>query len=210
MAATLIMAVNISSSDTAYSESGAAWIEISSANDYLIFSNGSSVVADGQSIPSQAELNTAGIILNGTQQIVSKYFLADVSEDVLYDIDLMGNTTGRYVLAFDFDDATATEPVLELWDDSNLNTITGTTLGAGTASNSWWRGITTTTSAPSAEWAGSKLAGSGTGNYLNLNAGGGALAAAKTLYCNLKIIIPASATTGTNATPVFACKFTSN
>jgi len=210
MAAVLTIAVNVSSSDTEYSESGASWVVISSANDYLVFSNGSTTVADGQSIPSQAQLSSAGVVLTGAQQIVSKYFLADVSADQLYELDLMGNTTGRYVLAFNFDDATATEPILELWDDSGLDTITGTTLGAGTPSNSWWRGITTTAGAPGSSWTGSTLAGSSDGHYLELNNGSGALAVADTLYCNLKIVIPASASTGSNATPVFAVKYASN
>ena len=122
----------------------------------------------------------------------------------------MGNTTNRYVMAFIFDGATATEPVLELWDDSDLDTITSTTLGAGTPSSSWWKGICTTSGAPGSDWTGSALAGSGSGYYLSLNNGGGALAAADVLYCNLKVVVPASATTGINATPVFAVKFTSN
>lgn len=208
--ATLTIAANVSSNNTPYSESGAAWIVVDSTNDTLIFSAGSDTVADGETIPTQSEYNQAGVILTGVQQIVSKYFLADASANMIREIQLMGNTTNRYVLAFDFDDVTATEPVLELWDDSNLDTIAGTSLGAGTASSSWWRGITTTSSSPSADWTGSTLAGSSSSHYLNLNASGGALSGAKTLYCNLKIVIPASAATGLSATPVFAVKFASN
>ncbi len=37
-----------------------------------------------------------------------------------------------------------------------------------------------------------------------------ALSGAQVLYCNLKIIIPATATTGINETPKFVVKFTSN
>ena len=208
--ANLVIAANISSNNTAYSESGAAWIVISSANDKLIFSSGSDTVADGLAIPSQSEYNRAGVVLTGSQQVVSQYFLEDASAGILRRIQLMGNTTSRYVLAFDFDASTATEPVLELWDDSNLNTVTGTTLGAGTPSSSWWKGIVTTTSTPGSNWTGVSLAGSSTNHFLNLNDGSGALATADTLYCNLKIVIPASAASGVNTTPVFAVKFASN
>jgi len=208
--AALTMAANISSSDTAYTESGAAWVVIDSANDVLIFTAGSDTVADGEPIPSQSDYNRAGVLITGSQVIVDTYILADASANMLREIQLMGNTTGRYVLAFDFDGSTATEPVLELWDDSNLNTVTSTTLGAGTTSSSWWKGITTTSGAPTIGWTGSTLAGATSGHYLNLNNGSGALAVATTLYCNLKIVIPISATTGVNSTPVFAVKFASN
>ena len=206
----LTIAVNISSNDAAYTSSGAAWITVSPANDYFVFSNGSSSIADNQSLPSQSQLQQAGIVLNGTQQIVPYYFLADASLNRLWDIDNMGNQNKRYVMAFSFSAATASEPVLELWDDSNLNTIAGTTLGAGSPSNSWWRGVTTTAGLPGTNWTGSSLAGSGDGNYLLLNNGSGALSAATNLYCNLKIVVPASATTATSATPVFAIKYASN
>ncbi len=208
--AALTVAINVSSMDIPYPSSGAVWVDLAPASDYLVFSAGSDVVADNLTIPTQSQLNQAGVVLNGSQQIVDEYFLADVSVNKLKSIDLMGNTTGRYVMAFDFDDSTASEPVLELWDDANLNTVTGTTLGAGTPSNSWWRGITTTAGAPSADWTGSTLAGASDGHYLLLNNGGGALSAAQTLYCNLKIVVPASAATGTNAQPKIAIKFASN
>lgn len=207
--AILQMVANIGAVDSPYA-SGASWVVIQPTADYLVFTAGSATVADGQPLPTQSQLNQAGVILNGTQQIVSQYFLADFSANLLRSLDLMGNTTGRYVLAFDFDDSTASEPVLELWDDTNFNTINGTTLGAGTPSNSWWRGITTTAGAPSSNWTGSTLAGSSASHFLYLNNGSGALSTAKTLYCNLKIVIPASASTGSNNTPVFVCKYSSN
>jgi hypothetical protein len=210
MSTTLTIAVNTSANDVEYTESGSTWEIISTANDYLVFSNGSTEVADGEDLPTQSELSSAGVVLNGTEQIVPYYFLADVGDNVLRQIDLMGNTTNQYVMAFVFDGATATEPVLELWDDENLNTITSTTLGGGNAANSWWRGITTTTAPGSASWVGTHLAGSGSGYYLNLNDGNGALSVATTLYCNLKIVIPSTATTGASVTPKIVVKFTSN
>lgn len=208
--ATLTVALNVSALDIPYPSSGAVWVDLAPASDYLVFTNGSDVVQDGWPLPTQSQLNQAGLVLTGVQQIVSQYFLADASANMLKSINLMGNTTGRYVMAFDFDGSTASEPVLELWDDANLNTVAGTTLGAGTPSNSWWRGITTTSAAPSASWTGSTLAGASDGHFLYLNNGSGALATATTLYCNLKIVIPASAATGINATPKLVCKFASN
>lgn len=208
--ANLSVALNISSNDTAYTASGAAWVAMATASDYLVFSAGSDTVADAQSVPTQAQLNQAGVVLTGVQTTVSKYFLADISLDRLWDIDLMGNQNKRYVMAFIFDGSTATEPVLELWDDSNLNTVANTSLGAGTPSNSWWKGVTTTDGLPGSDWSGSALAGSSDGHFLYLNDGSGALAAAGELYCNLKIVIPASATTGINETPVFVVKYSSN
>jgi len=208
--ANVTIAVNTSSSDVEYDGSGATWDNILVGTDYLVFSAGSTTVDDGHSIPSESDYIAAGILLTGSEVVVARYFLADIGVNTLKEIFLMGNTTGRYVMAFSFSAATATEPVLELWDDSDLDSVTSTSLGAGTPSNSWWRGITTTAAAPSADWAGSYLAGSTEGNYLNLNNGSGALSVADILYCNLKVVIPSFITTGTSATPVFAVKYASN
>lgn len=202
--------VNATNEDVTVDESGVDWFELDLSNDSLIFSNGSDVVADGLPIPSQSQLISAGVVLTGVQQVVPKYFLADVSANLLREIPLMGNTTGRYVMAFEFDGATATEPVLQIWDDSTLLTIDGVTLGAGIASNSWWKGITTTSGAPSSNWSGFSLAGSSSSHYLLLNNGGGALSGAGILYCNLKIVIPASASSGVSVNPVIVVKYTSN
>lgn len=201
---------NVSSSDQPLNTSGVEWVQFEEGSDQLIFSNGSTEVADGEDSPTQAELISAGIVLTGSEIIVPSYFLLDNSANELKSIDLMGNTTGRYVLAFDFDDATASEPVLEVYDDSNLNTVTSTILGGGTPSQSFIRGITTTDSAPSTNWTGSRLAGSTSGNFLYLNNQNGALTGADVLYANLKVIVPASQTTGFSANPVLVVKHLSN
>ena len=208
--ANVTIAVNTSNSDVEYDGSGSTWDNMLPGVDYLVFSAGSTTVDDGLPIPSQADFINAGILLTGDEIIVDRYFLADVGVNLLKEIFLMGNTTNRYVMAFSFDAATATEPVLELWDDSDLDTVTSTSLGAGTPSNSWWRGICTTAAAPGVNWIGNYLAGSTEGNYLNLNNGSGALSGADILYCNLKVVIPSFVTTGTSATPVFAVKYASN
>ena len=206
----LTIYANTGTSDQELGTSGAEFTEFSVGNDTLIFSAGSNVVKDGEPLPSQSDLIQAGVILSGAEQIVPDYFLADLSDDELKEIHNMGNQDKQYVMAFDFDAATASEPVLEIWDDSDLDSIDNVTLGSGTPSSSWWRGITTTSSSSGSNWTGSRLAGSGSGYFLELNDGNGALSGADTLYCQLKIVIPASASAGGSATPIIAIKYTSN
>jgi hypothetical protein len=208
--ANLAIHINVSPTDSPLNTSGVDWVEFSEGNDQLIFSKGSPEVIDGGDTPTQQELISAGVVLAGSEIIVPEYFLLDQSANELKSVDLMGDTTGRYVMAFDFDDTTASEPVLEVWDDINLNTVTGAMLGAGTPSQSFVRGITTTASAPSASWTGSRLAGSTSGNFLYLNDQFGALTGATTLYCSLKVIVPASQTIGFSGEPVFVVKWLSN
>ena len=113
-------------------------------------------------------------------------------------------------MGFYFDGATASEPVLEVWDNKDTNTYNIIALGEGSALNSWFRGITTTDGLPGTNWVGSKLAGAGEGYYLLLNNDNGPLDEAGTLYCNLKIVIPSTITAGGTVTPVIVCKYTSN
>lgn len=206
----LIVAVNTGTADLEYGVSGAEWIDVSPANDTLIFSAGSDTVKDGEPIPSQNQLIQAGVVLSGAEQIVPKYFLADVSANLLREIHLAGNQDKRYVFACVFDSATASEPVLEVWDDSNLNSVDIPELGAGTPSSSWYRGIVTTDSSAGTDWTGSRLAGSSDGNFLWLNNQNGALSGADNLYFQFKIVIPATATSGSSAVPVFVVKYLSN
>jgi len=206
----LTIYANTGLTDQEYDTSGAEFTEFSIGNDSLIFTAGSNVVKDGEPVPSQADLIQAGVILSGAEQTVALYLLQDISADELKEIHLMGNQDKRYVLAFVFDASTASEPVFELWDNSSLNSITGITLGSGTPSSSWWRGITTTDALPGSNWTGSRLAGSGSGYFLSLNDGNGALSGADVLYCQLKIVVPASATSGGSANNTFVVKYTSN
>jgi hypothetical protein len=210
--ANLAVFANTGSGDIPLNGTSADFTQIDPNNDVLIFSAGSDVVKDGEPIPSQSELIQAGVVLTGSQIIVDKYFLSDLNANLLRETELMGNQDAQYVLAFDFDDLTASEPVLELWDDTNLDTIDNITLGAGTATNSWWRGVATTSGSPGANWApgGITLAGSSDGHFVFLNNENGALPSATTLYANLAIVIPASAITGGSVNPIFAVKWLSN
>jgi len=203
---------NVDSTDSAYGTSGVDYVEFSEGNDKLIFTNGNTEVADGEDIPTQAELISAGVILTGVETEITTYLLQDQSANELKDIPNMGNVNKSFVVAFDFDDVTASEPVFEVYDDDNLNTATGIMLGNGTPSSSFIRGITTTYSNPGSDWVvtGTRLAGSSDGNFLYLNDGNGFLTIASTLYCNLCIVIPASRTTGFSASPVFVCKWLEN
>lgn len=205
----LTVYVNHDTDDLPLGTSGVDWIELSIGNDFLVFSNGTvGVVEDGQPIPSSFQLSQAGVRLESIEKIISLYLLADISDDELKEIHNMGNQNKRYVMAFDFDAATTSEPVLEAWDDSDLDSIDATVLGAGTPSNSWYRAITTTDGLPGTDWVGSNLAGSSDGHFLWLNNENGALASADTLYCNFKVVVPASQTAGGAESPVLVVKYT--
>jgi hypothetical protein len=208
----LITHVNVDTQDQPLNTSGVDWVEFSEGNDQIIFTAGNTEVIDGADIPTQAELISAGVILTGSQIILDDYLLEDASENLLKSIDNMGNVDKQYVLAFDFDAVTASEPVLEVYDDTNLNSADGTMLGSGTPSASFIRGITTTSSSPGSNWitSATRMAGSSDGNFLYLNDQAGFLTGADTLYCNLAVVIPASQTTGFSATPVFVVKWLEN
>ena len=210
MATQLIIAVNNDTQDQEYGVSGVEWTDIDLANDYIIFTAGSDTVKDGESLPSQDDLNQAGVVLDGVGKTVDVYLLADYDANELKEIHNMGNQDKRYVMAFSFDGATASEPVLEVWDDSNLNTTNSVSLGEGTPNNSWFRGITTTLSSRGTDWTGTALAGASTGNFLWLNDQNGALSGADVLYCNLKVVIPSTAEDSGSETPLIAVKYTTN
>jgi hypothetical protein len=199
--------INNTSDDQPVGSSGINWVSVSVGNDFLIFTTSPSLA--GASIPSSFTLSSGGVFLNGSQQIFPFYYLAHPGgSPQTYAIPLMGNQNTRYVMAFVFDGATTSEPVLEAWDNSGLTTTNAVTLGAGTPANSWMHGITTTAGLPGSNWTGSTLAGSSNGHFLWLNNQNGALTGAGVLYCNLQVIVPASQTQGGAETPVLVCKYT--
>ncbi len=204
--------INTTSIDLPLNSSGVTFVEFSEGNDKLIFTAGNTEVQDGADIPSQAELVSAGVILTGAQIVVDDYLLEDVSDNLLKSINNMGNVDKQYILAFDFDASTASEPVFEVWDDDQLNSATGAILGSGTPSSSFVRGVTTTTSSPGANWitTGTRMAGSSDGNFLYLNDQNGFLTGTSVLYCNLCIVIPASQTSGFSSSPVGVIKWLEN
>jgi hypothetical protein len=201
--------VNCDTSDVELGTSGVDWEEVDTINDEIIISGGSTSVADGQPIPSDVQLNNAGLLLiqPRIEQIYDKYFLSDASGNMLRQIHNMGAGNYRYVVAFDFDGETVSEPVLEAWDNSNMNSIDIVPLGTGTPSSSWFRGITTTGALPGSGWTGSRLGGSSDGYFLFLNDQDGSLTGADTLYCQLKVVIPAIQLDAGASVPVIAVKY---
>ena len=208
---------NCDTQDLPLNSSAVSWEENNLTNDKLNFSNGSvGVVADGKPIPGTQELIQAGMLITTAIQHVPHYFLSDFSAGILKEIHNMGNQNKRYVLCFEFDAATASEPVLEVWDDANLDSFDDYCLGEGVANNSWMWGITTTNGLPTSSWVGDtptvgyKLAGSSSTHFLWLNDHAGALLTAKNLYCQLKIIVPASFAHAKSEAPCIVIKYTSN
>lgn len=205
----LLLSINVDpTQDSPRGTVGVVWQDIALGSDYLVFTQGSPAVANGQPVASSSQLSSAGIVITGSDIVIPYYLLADVSANLFKECKMMGQVNHQYALAFVFDGATTSEPILEAWDDSNLNTINFSCLGAGTASLSWLRGVTTTSGAPGSNWVGSRLAGSADGNYLLLNSGLGALTGATTLYCNLYMTVPGTQTTGGAENPILVCKYT--
>ena len=209
MSANLIVRVNTSSNDQSYAGAPGYYVDINVDNDYLIFTNGSDSVKDGEALPSQSQLTQAGTIIDTVDIIVGKYILADISDSELKEIELAGNQNTRYVFCFSFDDETASEPILEIWDDEDLDTVALYSLGEGTPVDSWWKGVVTTDGLPGADWAGIALAGSMDNHFLWLNNENGALSGAKDLYCNLKVVVPANFAYSAVEQPILAVKYTS-
>jgi hypothetical protein len=139
--------------------------------------------------------------------VYDKYILDDVGSNELKEIFLMGAGNYQHVVAVDFDGVTASEPVLEAWDDISMKTTENVVLGENVPDLSWIRGVTTTDGLPGAGWVGKPLAGSTEGYFLWLNNQAGALTVAKTLYFQLKVTIPASQEDSGNSQPILVVKF---
>jgi hypothetical protein len=150
--------------------------------------------------PIASELNGAATIIDDNDDtVVALCLWYDYSHNLggaYYTHKVIGmGENKQYPFCFSFDGATATEPQLECWDDSNHTTFAKNVLGAGVALSSFVKGACTTLTVPGVSWAGAPLAGST--NVLLLNNGSGALAAPESgdtteLYANLKIVIPAA------------------
>ena len=205
----LTIHINHSTEDSPLLTSGVDWVQVDPNNDVIIMSNGSDTVKDGEPTPGETALNSGGIVLDGTDQVFPHYFLNDVSVAILKEIFLMGDGNNRYVLAFDFDASTVSEPILEAWDDANFNTVDSVILGEGNPVYSWIKGIVTTDGLPGEAWTGIAMAGSSDTHFLNLNNENGALAVATTLYCQLKCVVPSTQNDAGASTPVLVVKWTS-
>lgn len=202
---------NCDTTDSPLGTTGVDWVEMVLGTDYLVFTAGSVAVADGQPIPSAQELSQAGVVITNAIQVLPHYLLADIGVG-LKEIHNAGAKNKRYVFCVSFDGATTSEPVLEVWDDSDFDTFADICLGASVATDSWYNGITTTIGLPSggASWVGNKLAGSSSTHFLYLNDGNGALSGATDLYFQFRIAIPANVQVGGSESPCLVIKFTTN
>jgi len=208
MATNLIVHANISAVDSDRVAQPGNYIALDLANDKLIFSAGSVAVADGADTPNSTELDEAATIIQATDTEIANLFLLDFSDTgvELKDVDLAGSTDTRYVICFEFDGATASEPTLEAFDDNTHSSAIANVLGSGTPADSMVKAVLTTAGSPGASWAGTPIAGAT--NILQLNGGGGAFGVASDAYINLKVVVPASYATPFQETPVLTVRFT--
>ncbi len=201
-------AYNSGASDDGWADApnaGGDWVLIDLTADHLMFLD--SQQNDGD--PASATLYPAIIPSSGEIE-VPKTFIKNAS--VLDQVPLAGTTDGgqsggatRYVFGIFFSGATAGVPKLEAWDDDSHATADSDFLGGGTAAESTLRAISTTSVAPgSPTWAGTPLAGADSA----LDLDGGPLSGAKTLYFNIKQVIPSTFTPQQNSSIVLALRFT--
>jgi len=208
MATTLVVKANTTANDA--TDSG-NFVTLDLTNDKLIWSDGSAAVADGQPSPSVAELNEAApLVPSGSEYEIPYLFLLDFSAtgQELKLMDLAGSLNNRYVLRFEFDAGTATEPTLEAWDDNGHDSNDLNCLGAGTGADSYISVVRTTDGAPGSAWTGTPISGSS--NKSNMNGGAGSLGSGShTIYYNIKTVVPIAATPAAEA-PVLTVRYTWN
>lgn len=183
-----------------------SWVKVESG-DFLLWSDGSSDVADGKPIPIEAQLNIAATLLDVLAHEVSYCFLLDATTGLCEKIPNAGSQAKRYVFCFAFSGATATEPTLEAWDDTDHDTNNDYCLGEGTGTNSWLLGVLTTNGTPPSSWVGTPISGNGVSSSILLNGGSGALTGAKDVYVNLKVLIPGGVTTPSSEQPPLTVRY---
>jgi len=206
--------VNYVDADVNYVTTPADYISMDLDNDYIIWTEGDAVIKDKMTgKPTSDQLNTAATLIDpDLPKTVTLCLLMDDSGfGGFYTRQVIGmGLNKRYVFGFSFDGATASEPVLEAWDDSDHDSSDNNVLGAGTPDDSMLKAVCTTNALPGASWVGSDIAGA---NTLELNAGNGALSAPGSgltteLYANVKIVIPAAYATPAVETFVLTCRYT--
>jgi len=217
MSVNLTVLVNYVDADISYETLPSDYIAMDLTNDYLIWTQGDATVKDLMlAEPTSDQLNTAASKIDpDVTKTVDKCLLMDYSHDVggaYYTHKVLGMSENkRYVYGFSFDGATASEPRLEAWDDTDHDSTDLHALGNGTPADSMIKAVCTTASLPGASWAGYALAGA---RVLQLNNGNGALAAlgsgetSQELYANLKMVIPAAYSTPAVETFVLTCRYT--
>ena len=184
-------------------------ITVGSAGHTLVFTGDG--VNDGE---ATGERDTVIIPAAGSLE-VDKTFIDNGS--IIDQVPLAGTNQGqqnggdnRYVFCIYFDGETASAPYLEMWDDSDHDSIANQSLGAGTPGSSMVKGIVTTSAAPgSANWVGhpDQVNMAGSGNRLDLNIGSAIGSAGGNVYWNQCIRVPSTATPFAD-TPVTSLRFT--
>ena len=188
--------IYVNTTDTDSGDYGLYFTALDLALDKLILSDGSSAVADGEGNPSEAQLNEAAPLVPALSAYEVPYlFLMDYSQTgaELKLIDLAGSGNNRYVIGFEFDGPTATEPTLEAWDDSDHDSNDLNCLGAGVGADSYIHVVRTTDGAPGSAWSGTPIAGAS--NKSNMNNGAGGLGSGSHgIFYNIRVEIPVGAT----------------
>jgi len=206
--------INYVDADVNYETTPANYITMDLDNDYLIWTEGDATVKDKMtSKPTSDELNAAATLIDpdDDKEVNLCLLMDDSGYGGYYTRKVIGmGLNKRYVFGFSFDDATASEPVLEAWDNSDHDSTDNHVLGAGTPADSMVKAVCTTSSLPGASWVGTPIAGA---NVLQLNAGNGALPAPASgetteLYCNCKIVIPAAYASPAVETFVLTVRYT--
>lgn len=217
MSTNLTVRVNVGDPSVVFGATGADYFDLDLANDYLIWTGGSDDVINHMNHePTNDELNEASTLITDEDTQVPYCYVVDYSgAGGQYTHEVLGiGDNEQYVFCFSFDGATASEPTLEAWDDSNHDSTDKNVLGGLTGYSSFVKAVCTTVSAPGTGWAGLSLSGT---NSLELNGGNGAidltgLATGDTYdcYANIKIVIPANYPVPAVENFVFTVKYTWN
>jgi hypothetical protein len=201
MATLLTVRANYVDADVPYSGVGSnpldyLTLDLATDRDYLIWSEDLEDLMNHE--PTVDELNAHAVIIDESNpKTVPECLVFDYSGDIggVYFTHLVKGMSlnKRYVFCFSFDGATANIPQLEAWEDTNHTTPeSGTTwkhvLGYDDPDASMIKAICTTNGAPGASWVGTAIAFGDPTRVVKLDTV--ALATAKDLYANIKIVIP--------------------
>lgn len=189
------------------------WVGITSgsAGHTLVFTGPDAIDGDVTTTRDTIIIPAAG------SKEIDKTFIDDGS--TIEQVPLAGTDQGgqeggdnQYVFCVYFDGETASAPYLEMWDDSDHDSIAAQVLGLGTPGNSMVYGIVTTGASPgSADWAGHadavRMAGSGSADRLDVNIGSAIGSAGGNIYWNMMIRVLSSATPFSE-TPCLSMRYT--
>jgi len=199
MATDLTVRLNIEDPKISYENDNSLYLDMNVLEDYLIWTGGSDDIGDKMTHePTESELNAAAVVIKEDDDtFVPLCLLYDHSQEIgdyfTHEVKGMGENE-RFVFCFSFNGPTATEPVLEAWDDENHETYDKHVLGNGTPGNSMIKAVCTTSTSPGDLWTGIPIAGPE--NVLELNDGVGAIEGpvsaedTQDLYANIKLVIP--------------------